>query len=268
LRFGVCASDEARLSTGAAPVDFFEASVQTFLAPEAHDEAFGRRLLGIGARDHPIEAANVFIPATLPLIESRTQPVDHARLQRYVRTALSRAEQSGISLIVFGSGKARACPPDLSPLDARRQLQERLEHWARWAQDHGVQIALEPLRREETNLVNTVAEGGELISRVGGSGVSLAADLYHMASSGEDPESIRPWVPLISHVHVAEREGRAAPGTHGEDLRPYLRVLAEEGYNRRISIECRWEDFASQLGPAIATLRAQWRDVVPAGELV
>lgn len=50
---------------------------------------------------------------------------------------------------------------------------------------------------------------------------------------------------------------------HGEDFRPAFSVLQRSGYDRRISIECRWGDLAAKVDPAIATLREQWGSPAP-----
>src|SRR5438045_2166312 len=111
-----------------------------------------------------------------------------------------------IRVIVFGSGAARACPPDWDRADAERQIGEHLARWSVWARACGVTLALEPLRYEETNTLNTVVEGGALVRGIAASGATLLADLYHMARNGEPPDSILPWASLLSHTHVAERE--------------------------------------------------------------
>jgi sugar phosphate isomerase/epimerase len=176
-----------------------------------------------------------------------------------MKTALQRAEQVGIRVIVFGSGGARACPPGYDRADAVQQIGAHLAQWSDWAQNHGVQIVLEPLRYEETNTLNTVAEAGALVASIDKPGARLLADVYHMACNGESPEDILLWASLLSHIHVAEKRDRAAPGRYGEDFRPYFSALHQADYDRRISIECNWQNFAAEVGPAIETLREQWR---------
>jgi sugar phosphate isomerase/epimerase len=260
MRFGICAS--LRQAAGLVPVfDYLEESVQGFLIPEKPQQEFEALLQTARQLPVPIEAANLFIPGDLLLIETPQQTVDHARLRRYVRTALQRAEQAGIRVIVFGSGKARACPEGYSQLDVLHQLGEHLRTWDEWARQHGVEIAIEPLNYAEANTINTVVDGGKLATQLSDGGVTnvrLLADTYHMARNGEDPETIVSYGSLLSHVHVAELQGRAAPGTHGEDFRPYFRALRKAGYDRRISIESSWQDQPAQLPVALATLRAQW----------
>jgi sugar phosphate isomerase/epimerase len=122
-----------------------------------------------------------------------------------------------------------------------------------------VQFVLEPLRYEETNILNTVAESGALVAQLAASGARLLIDTYHMACNGEAPETMELYLSLLAHVHVAEHQNRAAPGKHGEDFRPYFSVLRQGRYDQRISIECNWNDFPYQVNQAIAVLREQWQ---------
>ena len=258
MRFGVCAGRQQLAPLGDVTIDYLEENVQRFLCPEGPEEEFAAHLDETRTLPVPVEAANVFIPADLPLVASATQSVDLPRLERYVRTALRRAEMAGIRVIVFGSGKARACPPDLDLGAGLRQIGEHLARWGDWAAGHGVSIAIEPLRRAETNMLNTVAESAALVEQLGPPAIRLLADTYHMACNGESPDDLRAFAPLLAHVHVAEYRERAAPGTHGEDFRPYFAALSQGGYDARISIECTWQDFAAQVAGALATVREQW----------
>jgi sugar phosphate isomerase/epimerase len=258
MRFGICApyGEIARFET--YPFDYLEENVQRFLIPERPQQDFEEAWQEARKLPVLIEAANSLLPADIPVVATSTQSVDTTRLERYMKTALQRAEQVGIRVIVFGSGAARACPPGYSRTDAVQQIGEHLSRWSDWAQNHGVVIVLEPLRYEETNTLNTVAEAGALVASIDKPGAQLLADLYHMACNNESPEDILLWASLLSHVHVAEKQDRAAPGRYGEDFRPYFSALHQAGYDRRISIECNWKNLAAEVGPAIQTLREQW----------
>src|SRR5438067_9068176 len=261
MKLGVCAPVGEVAGLSDVPVDYLEESVQRFLVPERPREAFAENLRRARSLPVPIEAANSLLPPDLVLVQTPRQQVDAVRLEWYIRTALERAEQSGIRVIVFGSGAARACPPDWDRADAERQIGEHLARWSVWARAYGVTLALEPLRYDETNTLNTVAEGGALVRGIAASGATLLADLYHMACNGEPPDSILPWASLLAHTHVAEQEGRTAPGRHGDDFRPYLAALQRAGYDGRMSIECTWHEFPAEVGPAMAALRRQWLEV-------
>jgi sugar phosphate isomerase/epimerase len=258
MRIGICASFHQAPQISRFPIDYLEVNAQSFFQPEQSQEAFLERLGEARRLPIPIEVANGFFPGDLKLVETPTQPIDRQRIERYVRTALRRAEQAGIRLIVFGSGTARACPPRYDQEDATRQIRQHLAIWSEWAREYGVGFVLEPLRYEETNVLNTVEESGALVAEIASSGAKLLIDTFHLSNNGEDPETITPYLPLLAHVHVAERQGRAAPGRHGEDLRPYFSVLRRAGYDGRISLECHWHDFPAEVLPAITALREQW----------
>lgn len=262
MKFGICASFRDILALDHIAFDYLEENVQRFLVPEQPAPYFEELLAEARALPIPIETANVLIPSNLPLVATPTQQVDTARLERYIKTVLQRAEQVGIRVIVFGSGGARACPPGYDHEDAVQQIGQHLATWSEWAGNHGVQFVLEPLRYEETNILNTVAEGGALVASMAESGARLLADTYHMACNQEAPETIAPYLPLIAHVHVAEQQDRTAPGHHGEDLRPYFAVLRQGGYDQRISIECNWHDFPTEVNQAISVLKEQWETAI------
>ncbi len=258
MKFGLCAASREVAVLHTIPCDYLEVNVQRFLVPEQAPDVFADNWRQARTLPIPIDAANSLLPPDMVLIETPQRAMDAARLERYMKTTLERAAQVGIRVIVFGSGSARACPAGVDHGEAVRHIAEHLATWSGWGHDHGVQIALEPLRYDETNTLNTVAEGGALVQRLVSSGVTLLADLYHMACNGEPADALLPWAPLLSHVHVAEHRDRAAPGRYGDDFRPYFAALHQAGYDRRISIECRWQDLAREAGPAIATLKEQW----------
>jgi sugar phosphate isomerase/epimerase len=62
------------------------------------------------------------------------------------------------------------------------------------------------------------------------------ADVYHMLMDGEGPESIEKYGHLIEHTHIAEKEGRAAPGTHNEDFTAYFKALKDVGYKGKCQL--------------------------------
>jgi len=262
MKFGVCAGYQEVATLQARPFDYLEENVQRFLVPEQPQERFEEILREVQSLGLPIEACNSMLPGDMLLIATPLQHVDTVRLERYIKTMLQRAEQVGVRVIVFGSGQARACPAGYDHADAVHQLGMYLATWSEWGREYGVSIALEPLRYEETNILNTVTEGGTLVTKHSHSGATLLIDTYHMACNEEKPTDILPWTSLISHVHVAEQRDRAAPGHYGEDLRPYFSALHQGNYDSRISIECRWQDFANEVGPAIETVRQQWMDTV------
>lgn len=53
-----------------------------------------------------------------------------------------------------------------------------------YGEQYGVTIAIEPLNRRECNVLNTVAEGAEMVHALQLSKVRLLADAFHMCCEG------------------------------------------------------------------------------------
>lgn len=116
-------------------------------------------------------------------------------------------------------------------------LVEAIRECATVAAETGVRFALEPMNRYETDLVHTVAEGMDLIERVGAENFGLLLDTFHM--NIEEPsieESIRRCGDRIFHVHVAD-SNRWHPGAGHLDFASILATLQEVGYDGFVSGE-------------------------------
>ncbi|NOZ26508.1 MAG: sugar phosphate isomerase/epimerase [Chloroflexi bacterium] len=101
----------------------------------------------------------------------------------------------------------------------------------------GVRLALEPINRYETSLINNVDQGLDLIERVGADNLGLLLDTFHM--NIEEPsmeESIRRAGDRIFHFHVAD-SNRWYPGAGHLDFRSLLKALFETGYAGFVSGE-------------------------------
>ena len=116
-------------------------------------------------------------------------------------------------------------------------LVEALQECSAAAAPHGVKYALEPLNRYETDLIHTVADGLDLIERVGADNFGLLLDTFHM--NIEEPsieESIRNCGDRIFHFHVADST-RWHPGAGHLDFGSILDTLFDTGYEGWVSGE-------------------------------
>jgi sugar phosphate isomerase/epimerase len=241
MRFGVCAAVASAEVLKAAGWDFVEEAVPRFLEPEVADSQWkGEELARSSAL--PIEAANLLVPAKLKI----TGPnVDFGALEKHIETVTSRAKRVGIQRLVFGSGGARNIEEGFDREKAKGQVRDFAKMAAEAAGRHGVVIVVEPLRRKESNIINSVAEGMEYVLAVGHPNLECLVDSYHSWEENEPAESVAKWVAHIKHVHVADRGSRVAPGqSGGEVMQEYVaffRVLKQGGYDGRVSVEAGWK---------------------------
>lgn len=168
---------------------------------------------------------------------SYTDPDPAVREAAIARTLshLPFASRAGAVLII---GLLRGIVrPGVAPAQAMAWLVEALQRCCVEAQRYGVRIALEPINRYETTLINTVAEGLALIERVGSPNMGLLLDTYHM--NIEEPileESILACGERIFHFHVAD-SNRWHPGAGHLDFGSLLAALYNTGYAGYVSGE-------------------------------
>jgi Sugar phosphate isomerases/epimerases len=250
MRFGVCAGIEKAPLVAGAGYDYIELSVAGDLVPEESEAAWTEKRRAIEAMPLPVEAFNSFVRKG-----KITGPeADFARLKRYVDVATERAAQVGGKILVFGSGGARNVPEGFPREQAEQQIVSFLNLCADASERTGVVVVIEPLNRTESNILNTVAEGAEYVRKVARPGVRNLADTYHMEHDGEPLQAITKFAEVLAHTHTADTD-RRAPGTGIYDHVALFRALRDARYDARLSIECGWEDFAAQVGPALEHLK-------------
>ena len=229
--------------------DFAEATVGLImkLSPEELDRAVANHLI--------FDVANSFIPPTLPICH--TMKSEPQKLEAYVDEAMRRMKLLGCSMVIFGSGAARRLPADMPREEAVALLDDFLRLCDRLAAKHGVTVALEPLNRDETDYMNSVAEGYAIAKRLALPNVKLLADAYHMAKEGESTDILAEVQDILVHVHISEPD-RAYPGKSeaGSDyLRAFRDALAATSYRARVSVECTFADFPADSGAAFAFVK-------------
>jgi sugar phosphate isomerase/epimerase len=127
--------------------------------------------------------------------------------------------------------------PDVSPDQAHHWLVDALKTAARLAQEQGVRIALEPINRYETNLLNDVAETRSLLDEIGADNIGILFDTFH--SNIEEPNieaSLRACGTRLFHVHLAD-SNRWAPGVGHIDFSRIVATLRDMKYSGWLSAE-------------------------------
>jgi sugar phosphate isomerase/epimerase len=217
------------------------------------DEDYVKLMERVKALRIPIRAANSFIPGDIKLTGTETDP---ARQLAYVRKCLERLSAVGVRQVVFGSGKARQVPDGFDRDKAFAQLVEFGRLAAREGERVGITIVLEPLRKQESNIMNTAREGLTLVRAVNHPSFRLLVDFYHLSEEREDPAVILEAGELLKHTHIANPAGRVFPAKADEAAyAPFFANLAAIGYAGGISIEARSENLAQDAPVAIALLR-------------
>ena len=252
ISVGYCTGLKNLEAAKAAGFDYVELSTTEIAAlSDADFDAAAARIKALGIAT---PAANLFLPGALKVTGPEINPEQQ---MAHVNKALARLHTLGVQVLVFGSGGARRVPEGFSRDEAFKQLADFGRRAAVAAQPLGITIAIEPLRRQESNIINTAAEGLALVEAVGHPNFQLMIDFYHLASEQEDPAIVLRARDHIRHLHVANPQGRVFPATWEEfDYAPFFANLRTIGYDKRISVEVSAvTDLAAQAPPAIALLR-------------
>lgn len=251
VEIGYCTRLANLEAAKAAGFDYVELATSEIAA--LSDAEFEQAAARIRQAGLPVPAMNLFLPATLKVTGS---DIDRDQQMAYVRKAFARLEQIGTTIVVFGSGGARQVPAGFSKDEAMRQLVEFGRRIAPEARARGITIAVEPLRPEETNIINSAAEGLALVEAIGDPNFQLMVDFYHLASVKEDPSIVVRARDHLRHLHMANPDGRVFPRAAGEyDYAPFFAALRTIGYDRRISVEASTKDFTGDAPQAITFLR-------------
>jgi len=248
---GYCTPLKNVAAAKAAGFDYVELATTEVAA--LSDGEFTAAAATLGSLGLPTPVSNLFLPATLKV----TGPeVDTAAQAAYVSKAFERVARLGVRIVVFGSGGARRVPDGFGRDAAIGQLVDFGRRIAPLARARDITVAVEPLRREETNIVNSAAEGLQLVEAVGEPAFQLMVDFFHLASEHEDPGIIIRAREHLRHIHMANPDGRVFPLVETEyAYGPFFAALKSIGYDRRISVEASTKDLQADAPRAIALLR-------------
>lgn len=158
----------------------------------------------------------------------------------YIESCLDICAELGVSFFAgpmySAVGKARMLKPDQRKEEwdlAVANLQKVCE----MAGSRNLKIALEPLNRFESDLVNTVDDVLRMVKDINHPAAKMMIDSFHMSIEERNVESaIKTAGDQLIHVQVSENY-RGAPGSGQTPWNAYKRGLEAIGYNGVVSIE-------------------------------
>jgi D-psicose/D-tagatose/L-ribulose 3-epimerase len=185
------------------------------------------------------EALNSFIRR--PELKVVGDNVPKQALQEYMEQCLARCRPLGATVVVWGSAGSRNVPEGFSRDRANEQIAEFLHMAGESGKKHKIVVAIEPLRHQESNILNTGGEALDMVRRVKHPNVAMIIDYYHMRVENEDPHILEKGRREIVHIHFANPDGRKWPHDMNEDpvYKTFFDLVKKTGYSGGISIEGR-----------------------------
>lgn len=171
---------------------------------------------------------------------SHSDPVQGAQGVEYLRECVDFAAEVGSPLV---SGPMYAATGQARLLErAQREAQwERavsgLREVGMYSETVGVRLAVEPLNRFETDLVNTVEQGLRLCADIGLDNVGLMLDTFHMNIEEKSvPEAILTAGPRLFNFQASEND-RGTPGSGHIPWTEAVDALRRIGYPGGVVVE-------------------------------
>jgi D-psicose/D-tagatose/L-ribulose 3-epimerase len=125
----------------------------------------------------------------------------------------------------------------MSRKEAMDIFTNELAHLAPHAEGRRVRILVEALPKNQTDVVNSLAEAVAIVRQIGSPAIKTMFDSHNAVDETEPHAAlIRKYFPYIAHVHVNETDGRE-PGMGDYDFAAILSVLQELNYSGWVSLE-------------------------------
>jgi len=178
----------------------------------------------------------------------------------YLNAALDRCRQLGARVVVWGSASSRNIPAGHSREQAWQEIKRFLQRAGDIAKSHELVIGIEPLRKQESNIINAAAEALRLVDEVKHPNVKMIIDYYHLRMENEDPDILVRARDHLVHLHFANPNGRRWPKSVDDDPEygRFFQLVKQIGYTGGLSIEARGT-FEEDGATSLAFLRSELR---------
>jgi D-psicose/D-tagatose/L-ribulose 3-epimerase len=148
-----------------------------------------------------------------------------------------------------------------TPEQRKRDLErcaKNLKQVARYAEDKGITLAMEPLNRFETSFINLTEQALELMKMIGSPRVKLMMDTFHANIEEKNlGKAIEAAGANLVHLHANEND-RGTPGTGHVAWSEIAAALKKVKYDGALVIE----SFSTEV-KEIARAAAVWRPLAP-----
>lgn len=198
MKIGVCVgnnTDNAQIAK-AIGYDYIETNCQS-IASMKYDELDALKEIGI-----PIFSANCFIGLRVVGPNKNEKEINN-----YLDEMFKKADYLGIKILVFGSSGARKIldsEPPMTVDEARSQVADFLRDFvAPRCEQYRISCAIEPLRKGECNIINTVKTGIDICKIVNNPYIKVLADVKHMYEENDPLNALSDYGEYIIHAHTS-----------------------------------------------------------------
>ena len=180
----------------------------------------------------------------------------------YIKLAAKCCQEAGSHVLAGPSYSAVGKRRHVSPEQKKKEWDlavTGLRQASKICADHGVKLALEPLNRFETDLINTCDQVMKLVDDIGDKNVGIHLDTFHMNIEEKNSgDAIRKAGSRLLHFHTCEND-RGTPGSGVNiDWDGVAKALKDINYSHDAVIETFTPECKTIAGAA-----AIWRTLAP-----
>ena len=163
-----------------------------------------------------------------------------ARTIDVMRRLIDLCAELGGTYLVHGSPRQRRLPDGPGAETARQRGEAAFAEIAENAGRAGVTYCIEPLRQQEVNFINQVADAAAIVRRIDNPAVRTMIDCSAAGWTEAEPVDalIARWLPtgVVAHIHVNDRN-RRGPGQGEDRFAPIFATLKRLRYDGIVGVE-------------------------------
>ncbi len=258
MKFGVCTGAENVKTVKEAGFDYIEINFSSLAKMNNSD--FLKLKNDLIENNLSCLFSNCFIPGEYSIC---SENLNKSEIEKFIEQGMSRGKEIGMHSVAFGSGKARNALENQEYSIAFSKISEFLKDiCVPLCEKYDFTIAIEPLRKKETNIINTVTEAKALCDVVNNGKIKILADIFHMVCSDDDFKNIEKFDSCIHHAHISHpiaddgEMTRIYPKNKNEyDYSSFIKKLKNAGC-KTCSIEARTEDIKTDAFESIKLLKS------------
>jgi len=155
----------------------------------------------------------------------------------YLIKCIDYARLISAKLVIVVPAAVSKLAPSLSKKEDWKNSVKAVQEVAKYAEKKDILLAIEPINRYETYLVNSVQDALGYSREINSSHVKIMADTFHMNIEERDiPEAIRIAGNNLINVHIAD-SNRCSVGRGHTNFKALIKALKEINYQYALTLE-------------------------------
>lgn len=156
---------------------------------------------------------------------------------KYLFKCIDYAQLIGAKLVIIVPAAVSKLSPSLSKKEDWKNSVKAVREVAKYAKKKDILLAVEPINRYETYLVNNIRDALYFTSEVNSTHVKIMADTFHMNIEERDiPEAIRIAGNNLINIHIAD-SNRCSVGRGHINFKALIKALKKINYQYALTLE-------------------------------